>query len=159
MKECRLCALLAENRRAERLSNLVMETERAVVVANRRPVAPGHLTIMLKRHHGRTGEMTDADWEGVGRLCGRLSTGLERMYDPRRVVFLGDGKRSAHIHLHLIPESKDVELALPAAVADLIQLERPSTLEEAELARFVTRIKAALVEAKEAPDPDGRPTR
>ncbi len=39
-----------------------------------------------------------------------LSELLEERYRPGRVVFLGDGKRSAHLHLHLIPESAWVTL-------------------------------------------------
>ena len=150
MSECRLCALIAEDRLPERLLNLVAETGGAVVVANRRPIAPGHLTIMLKRHHARTSEMSDGDWAGIGRLCGRLSAVLELRYRPRRVVFLSDGKRSAHIHLHLIPESEDAELGLPAAIADLNQSERPATLDEAQVADLVAGLKLALADGDHA---------
>ena len=146
---CKFCGLLAAGPLAAgplaaSLPNLAVETDHAAVVVNRRPVAPGHLTVILKRHHEQTSAMRDGDWSGVGSLLGKLSTALEAAYTPHRVVLLGDGKRSAHLHLHLIPEPKGITLALGEAVTDLNQSVRPPTLSEADTAALVQKLRTAF---------------
>lgn len=147
MSDCKFCALLNSGPLAASLSNLVVETDRAVVAVNRKPVAPGHLTVILKRHHARTSDLQDDDLGGVGRLLGRLSRLLEERFHPGRVVFLGDGKRSAHVHWHLIPEPTGVTLDLGAAVADLNLASRPATLTEPEVQVLVGALRQALAKA------------
>lgn len=144
MNDCKFCGLLAGGDLAAKLPNLVIETPTAVVAVNRRPHGPGHLTLMLKRHHTRTSEMQDANLAGVGDLLGRLAGALERLHSPGRVVLLGDGKRSAHVHLHLIPEPTAAPLDLGAVVTDLNLSVRPPTLSDAETAATVKAVRAAL---------------
>ena len=147
MSDCKFCTLLSSGPLAASLSNLVVETDRAVVAVNRKPVAPGHLTIILKRHHTRTSALQDDDLGGVGRLLGQLSRLLEERFQPGRVVFLGDGKRSAHVHWHLIPEPAGVTLDLGAAVADLNLASRPATLTEPEVQQLVGALRQAMGKA------------
>jgi diadenosine tetraphosphate (Ap4A) HIT family hydrolase len=142
---CKFCALIAESRLPERLPNLVLETERVVVVANRRPVAPGHVTLILKAHHGRIGTLRDDDLSGFGTLAGRIAAVLENEHQPRRVVFLGDGKPSAHLHFHLIPEVAESPLDLGAVVTDLNLTARANTLDDGETTALVARLRRAIV--------------
>jgi diadenosine tetraphosphate (Ap4A) HIT family hydrolase len=144
MSTCKFCALLAQGGLAERLPNLVLETKTAVVAVNRRPLTSGHVTLILKRHHDRTRELRDADLTGVGDLAGRISDALERHYQPHRVVFLGDGKPSAHLHFHLIPEPAGTPLDLGAVVSDLNLTARPNTLLDAELTALVEMLRSSL---------------
>ena len=117
MNECKFCQLLATG--AARLPNFLVETPTAVVALNRRPGAPGHVTVILKAHHPRTSDLVDAHLAGIGGLAGRISAALEKLHAPGRVVLLGDGKRSAHLHLHLIPEPAGQTLDLGAVTAAL----------------------------------------
>lgn len=121
MIDCKFCQLLAGGDLAARLPNLICETPSAVVALNRRPAAPGHVTVILKAHHARTSELADAHLAGLGDLAGRVSAVLEKLHAPGRVVLLGDGKRSAHLHLHLIPEPAGQTLDLGAVTAALNQ--------------------------------------
>jgi len=57
-----------------------------VTVLNRRPVAPGHVTLILKAHRPQTSGMVDADLAGLGTLAGRLAAGLKRRFQPKRVI-------------------------------------------------------------------------
>lgn len=147
MSDCKFCSLLNSGPLAASLSNLVVETDRAVVAVNRKPVAPGHVTIILKRHHNRTSDLQDGDLGGVGHLLGRLSRLLEERFQPGRVVFLGDGKRSAHVHWHLIPEPAGVTLDLGATVADLNLASRQATLTEPDVQVLVAALRHGLASA------------
>jgi diadenosine tetraphosphate (Ap4A) HIT family hydrolase len=140
---CKLCSLLALPDLGAELPNLVLETATAAVVLNRRPVAPGHVTIMLKRHHDHTSEMRDSDWAGIGTLSGRIASFLEQRYQPARVVFLGDGKKSAHLHLHLVPEPA-AGFSVGDAVADLNLAVRPATLPDDDLTTLLPALRLAL---------------
>lgn len=143
MNDCKFCQLLAGDL-AAKLPNLVLETPTVVVAVNRRPQGPGHLTLILKQHHARTSELGDSHLAGVGDLLGRLSGILEIVYSPGRVVLLGDGKRSAHVHLHLIPEPAGTTLDLGAVTTDLNQATRTPTLSDGDTAVAVMAIREAL---------------
>ena len=144
MSDCKLCGLLALPDLSVPLPNLVLQTDTAVVVLNRKPAAPGHITIMLKAHHRQTSELIEAHLAGVGTLLGRVSRALEKIHQPQRVVLLGDGKRSAHLHLHLIPEPAGTTLDLGAIVADLSLATRAATIADEELARMAAALRNEL---------------
>ncbi len=143
MSTCKFCALVADGKLQESLPNLLVQTACAVVAVNRRPFSPGHLTVMLKCHRDRTSELCNNDLAGFGSLIGRLATLLEKRYRPGRVIFLGDGKRSAHLHLHLIPEPVGQTLDLGAAVTDLNLASRPPTVSEADIGVLVRELREA----------------
>jgi len=144
MNNCKMCQMLREGSLARNLPNLVLEHERAVVAVNRRPAAPGHITIILKSHLDRTGAMQDDVWHGVGSLLGQLASLLEKRFQPSRVILLCDGKRSAHVHLHLIPEPAGRELSLPDVIADLNAATRTATLSDSEIAALVGEVRSDL---------------
>lgn len=142
--DCKFCQLLQPPGLEKRLPNLVVETPAAIVVVNRRPAAPGHLTIILKDHLAATSAMTDGSLGGIGSLLGRLSAMLEAKYHPRRVIFLADGKPTAHPHFHLIPESPERTFDLAAIMADLNQPVRPDGLSLTEMTRAAEEFRALL---------------
>jgi len=144
MSECKFCQLTAGPDLESRLPNLVLETPAAVVALNRRPAAPGHVTIILKAHHDATARFVDAHLQGVGDLLGRLAGALEKLHRPGRVILLGDGKKSAHLHLHLIPEPAGGTLDLGAVTADLNLATRPATLSDPDIAAAVQALRAVL---------------
>lgn len=145
MSTCKFCTLLAEGGLAERLPNLVLETEHAVIAVNRRPLAPGHVTLILKRHHDQTSALRDTDLTGIGDIGGRIASALEHRYRPNRVIFLGDGKPGAHVHFHFIPEPAGAPLDLGAAVNDLNLKSRPNTLSDADTNKVVEILRRDLV--------------
>jgi hypothetical protein len=59
-------------------------------------------------------------------------------------VLLGDGKRSAHLHFHLIPEPAGATLDVGFAVTDLNLATRPPTLSDAETTVAVRALREAL---------------
>lgn len=145
MTDCKFCQLLASGDLAARLPNLICETPAVVVALNRRPAAPGHITLILKAHHACTSELVDAHLAGLGDLAGQLSAALEKLHAPGRVVLLGDGKRSAHLHLHLIPEPAGQPLDLGAVTAALNQPPPlPPLLSDADTAAAVQTLKQLL---------------
>lgn len=146
MNDCKFCAMIAEGQLSRHLPNLVAETNRAVVALNRRPAAPGHLTLILKQHRMHTSELSDDDFIGFGSLIGNLSALLEIRYNPARIIFLGDGKRSAHLHFHLIPEPTGAVLDLGAVMTDLNLANRPATLSDADMTKAVHSLREAFTQ-------------
>jgi len=144
MSDCKFCSLLATPDLGTALPNLLLQTDHMVVALNRRPITPGHLTIILKAHYAHTSDCRDDHLTGLGGLLGRLSRALEKLHVPQRVVLLSDGKRSAHLHLHVIPEPFGSNLDLGAIVTDLNQPTRPATLTDAETAATLERLRAIL---------------
>jgi len=144
MSTCKFCALLTTPNLGAALPNLVLETDRVVAALNRRPVAPGHVTLILKAHHEQTSDLVDTHLTGFGDVAGRVARVLEKAYGPARVVLLGDGKRSAHLHFHLIPEPAGATLDAGAAVTDLNLATRPPTLSDAETTAAVRALREAL---------------
>ena len=143
MSDYKFCSVLVAPDLAVALPNLILQTDTVVAVLNRRPVAPGHVTLILKAHRPQTSGLVDADLAGLGTLTGRLSAVLEKRFQPKRVILLGDGKPSAHLHLHLIPESADTPVSLADAIADLNLAERPATLSDAKLAALLPELRRA----------------
>ena len=143
MNDCKFCSVLAAPDLGVALPNLILQTDTVVAVLNRRPVAPGHVTLILKAHRPQTSGLVDADLAGFGTLAGRLSAILERRFRPARVILLGDGKPSAHLHLHLIPEPAGRPVSLADAVADLNLAARPATLTDADLASLLPELRRA----------------
>ncbi len=141
MPDCKFCSVLAAPDLGAALPNLILQTDTVVAVLNRRPVAPGHVTLILKAHRPSTSALVDADLAGLGTLAGRLSGILEKRFRPARVILLGDGKPSAHLHLHLIPELAGHPVSPADAVADLNQAVRPATLTDAELADLLPELR------------------
>lgn len=142
--DCKFCQLLASGEVAARLPNLVADTPAAVAVVNRRPSAPGHITVILKTHLADSHEFDDSAFAGVGPLLGQLSAALKVKYRPQRVIFLGDGKATAHPHLHLIPEPDGAKLDLAAIVADLNLATRSDTLTIEQLRAQAAELQNAL---------------
>jgi histidine triad (HIT) family protein len=144
MNDCPFCRLLASDDVAAKLPNLVLATTAALALVNRTPLAPGHLTLVFTAHLHHTSDLTDNHFAGVGGLIGRLSAALEHEFSPQRVVLLGDGKRSAHLHWHLIPEPRENPLDPAAVAADLNRPARPPTLAAAATDALVARIRSCL---------------
>jgi|GEM_PF-5359768 Diadenosine tetraphosphate (Ap4A) hydrolase and other HIT family hydrolases len=144
MSDCPFCQLLASGNPGSKLPHLIADTGSALALLNRAPLAPGHLTLVFKAHHTQTSDLRDVHLAGAGEWLGRLSAILEREFAPQRVILLGDGKRSAHLHWHLVPEPLDAPLDPGAAVADLTRPARPNTLGDADVSKLVTRLRDQL---------------
>lgn len=143
MPDCKLCSLLAAPDLGAALPNLLFTTPTFVVVLNRRPLAPGHVTIMARAHRPQNSALADADLAGLGSLVGNLSTILERRFAPNRVILVGDGKPSAHLHFHLLPETPGTTLSFADAVADLNAATRAPTLTDAAMAELLPLLRTA----------------
>ncbi len=143
MIDCKFCSVLVAPDLAVALPNLILQTDTVVTVLNRRPVAPDHVTLIVKAHRPKTSGFVEADLAGLATLAGRLGVGLERRFRPTRVILLGDGKPGAHLNLHLIPEPAGTPVSLADAVADLNQAARPATLTGTDLASLLPELRGA----------------
>jgi len=144
MSECKFCALLAGPGLETSLPNLVLHDANVVAVLNRRPAAPGHVTLILKAHHARTSNFANAQLSGLGDRVGQLAAALEAIHHPDRVVLLGDGKRTAHLHLHLVPEPAGSALDLGAIVTDLNLPTRAPTLTDHDMIAELSELRERL---------------
>jgi len=105
MNDCIFCEILAG--RAE--VSLVYQDERCAAFLDIRPVTPGHLLVIPRRHAAYLAELPEEDGEPLFRVGQRLAGALRRSGLRCEGVnfFLADGEAAGqeifHVHLHVIP--------------------------------------------------------
>jgi diadenosine tetraphosphate (Ap4A) HIT family hydrolase len=88
--------------------NVFFETDGFMAVYNKRPIAPGHILIVPKRHVLRITDLTDAELVGLRRFLDLLLPKLLKAFDADSYnlsINAGEnaGETIQHLHLHLVP--------------------------------------------------------
>lgn len=105
MTECIFCRILVGQAPASE----VYQDERVLVFMDIRPINPGHLLVVPRRHAASLGELDEEDGAHLFRVGQRLAAALRRSGLPCEGVnlFLADGRAAGqevfHVHLHVIP--------------------------------------------------------
>lgn len=143
MDGCVFCAIVAGRSEA----SIVHEDDHAVAFLDIRPINPGHLLVVPRRHAVL---MADLDAELGGHLF-RVALLLERAVRRSGVrceginLFLADGEAAGqevfHVHLHVFPRFRGDSFRIGA--------DRSATPSRAELDDVAARLRGAVAGARE----------
>ena len=113
---CVFCAIVA----GEVPSSLVSEDDRAIAFMDLRPVTPGHLLVIPRRHAAMLDDLDPADAERMMSVAQHLARALRRSTVPTDGInlLLADGAAAGqevfHCHLHVIPRTARDGLVIDA---------------------------------------------
>ncbi|MBX5465523.1 MAG: HIT domain-containing protein [Clostridia bacterium] len=104
--DCIFCRIVAGQAPAFRL----VEGERALVILDAYPVAPGHALVISRRHARDLFELEEGEAEEVARLARRVALAQRQVMGLGGVNLLNSNGRVAqqtvfHFHLHVIPRT------------------------------------------------------
>jgi histidine triad (HIT) family protein len=102
---CLFCDMVAGDEEA----SLVYDDERVFGLMDIRPVTPGHLMVVPKRHATYLAELEDEDSDALLRAARRAAAALRAsgLRCEGINLFLADGEAAGqdvfHVHLHVLP--------------------------------------------------------
>ncbi|MEX2645812.1 MAG: HIT family protein [Gaiellaceae bacterium] len=102
---CLFCELVAGREEA----SVVYDDDRVFALMDIRPVTPGHLMVVPKRHAASLAELEDEDSDALLRVARRAAAALRASSLRCEGVnlFLADGEAAGqevfHVHLHVLP--------------------------------------------------------
>lgn len=108
MENCLFCRIIKGDVPAQR----VYEDAQTLAFLDIKPVNPGHLLVISKRHSANLEEMEAADWQSLALAAQRLGRRLkERLGAPAYNFGINNGAEAGqeigHLHIHLIPRFAD----------------------------------------------------
>jgi ATP adenylyltransferase len=104
---CFICQALAE--RDDRKNQIVLRTDRSVVLLNKYPYNNGHLLVAPRSHKGRLDELTPDELLDANEQLRRMVALLERLIKPDGFnIGINLGKAAGaglpgHLHWHVVP--------------------------------------------------------
>jgi histidine triad (HIT) family protein len=108
MENCLFCRII----QGEISVHKVYEDEATLAFLDIKPVNPGHLLVIAKRHSRNLEETSGSDWQALALTVQQLGRRLkEKLGAPAYNVGLNNGAEAGqeieHLHVHLIPRYAD----------------------------------------------------
>ncbi|HEU4941379.1 MAG TPA: HIT family protein [Candidatus Eisenbacteria bacterium] len=88
----------------------VWENRDFIAFLDIKPIRPGHVLLVPRKHHESVFDLPDALYAGVFRTARALAAKMERVFDVPRVGIVVEGFGVAHAHVHLVPISEAGQL-------------------------------------------------
>ena len=88
----------------------VWENRDFIAFLDIKPIRPGHVLLVPRKHHESVFDLPDALYAGVFRTARVLAAKMERVFDVPRVGIVVEGFGVAHAHVHLVPISEAGQL-------------------------------------------------
>lgn len=84
-----------------------------------KPIRPGHILLVPRKHHDPVFDMPPALYDGIFQVARTLAIPLGKHFDVPRVGMIVEGFGMPHAHVHLVPISEAGQLnpALAHAVS------------------------------------------
>jgi histidine triad (HIT) family protein len=109
----------------------VWENRGYLLMLDIRPIAPGHLLLLPKKHADDLFKLPERDYARLLTTARKAATVLRRATGAKRIGLVVEGFGVPHVHVHLVPIEKPGELnparAKAASPAKLQALERKLT--------------------------------
>lgn len=106
----------------------VWESPDSILMLDIKPIAPGHLLLLPKKHAPDIFLLSERDYVRLFRTAMRAAPILRRLTGARRIGVVVEGFGVPHAHVHLVPVNKAGELnperAKDASPARLRALQR-----------------------------------
>jgi len=96
---CIFCAMVAGTLPC----HAVYEDEHLLAFLDHRPVNPGHVLVVPKRHESDFHRLASTLYGALMQLAHRLGKCLAHLYQPPKVGLFGIGFHVSHVHVHVVP--------------------------------------------------------
>ena len=96
---CLFCAIVAGNVPC----HAVYEDEHLLAFLDHRPLNPGHVLVVPKRHEPDFHRLASALYGALMQLAHRLGKCLAHLYQPPKVGLFVIGFHVPHVHVHVVP--------------------------------------------------------
>jgi histidine triad (HIT) family protein len=104
--DCLFCRIAAR----EVTAHVLHEDGRLIAFLDICPIRPGHALIVPKRHHCYFDDMP-ADLAGLTIVpVQKLAVAMKHIYGVPRVAFLFTGGDLPHVHAHVVPMHKNIDI-------------------------------------------------
>lgn len=112
-------------------SHLVWENRDFIAFLDIKPIRPGHILLVPRKHHESLFDLPAALYERAFRTARALAAPLGKYFGVPRVGIVVEGFGVAHAHIHLVPISEagqlNPALAGEASAEDLQRIRRALT--------------------------------
>ena len=88
----------------------VWEDRDLIAFLDIKPIRPGHILLVPRRHQESIFRLPGTLYDGVFRTARTLAAKMERIFDVPRVGIVVEGFGVAHAHVHLVPISEAGQL-------------------------------------------------
>ncbi len=142
-KACAFCDLEALR------PQLIQETDQVIVIHARRPLAPGHMMVIPKRHQPDFLALTQEEGIALVHLVQRYSKVLQGTFSSAGLNIFSNigaaaGQTIPHLHIHLLPRYVN-EVQSPFQILQTPELyQKLERLSPEELKREIEKIQAVL---------------
>lgn len=139
---CFSCAFLAKK------DNLpIYSGEYWVVDHAYRSKLAGWLVIVLKRHAEALHELTNDEFKELGELINKTTKALHELLKTEKeyVAFFAEGEGFHHIHIHIIPRSKDLPVEFKGPkIFSMLKPENDKEIPKKEIQKVTRLLKRSL---------------
>ena len=106
MSTCPFCRIIADQSHP----SIVLQNALAAAFLDIRPIRPGHVLIVPKRHEADFWTLSKDEQDAIMDLANRLAAAQRELFNPKKVGMFVAGFDVPHAHLHVLPlhEASDV---------------------------------------------------
>lgn len=134
-ESCIFCRIVAGQTPCHR----VFEDDGVLAFMDHRPLNPGHVLVIPKRHEPDVHRLDEPTYLAVMKTVKRLAEGLAALFEPPKVGLFVIGFHVPHVHVHVVPLYSIDDFS-----ADAIKLAMRTRPDEAILAETCGRISQSL---------------
>ena len=107
MEKDATCAYCMEGELVARFGIKICEMDTCKVYLFKEQSHPGRVILAHKKHVGDTTELTAQERAAYFEDIAKVSTVLQKLFNPQKINYGAYGDTGHHLHFHLVPKYKD----------------------------------------------------